>query len=82
MGATLKVRFGIHKKAAQASHMRGLHEPDYTDHPAPDGFAPVVKAVETLAETGDFHVTTIGDHLPNENEIRENTGRRTSFSRR
>jgi len=36
--------------------------------------APVVKAVETLAETGDFHVTTIGDNLPNENEIREKYG--------
>src|SRR5262249_49414607 len=29
---------------------------------------PVVKAVEVLIETGDFHVTTIGDNLPNENE--------------
>ena len=35
---------------------------------------PVVKAVETLIETGDFHVTTIGDNLPNENEIREKYG--------
>ena len=25
-------------------------------------------------ETGDFHVTTIGDNLPNENEIREKYG--------
>ena len=32
---------------------------------------PTVKAVETLIETGDFHVNTIGDNLPNENEIRE-----------
>ena len=36
--------------------------------------APVVKAVETLIETGDFHVTTIGDNLPNENEVREKYG--------
>ena len=36
--------------------------------------SPVVKAVETLAETGDFHVTTIGDNLPNENQIRERYG--------
>jgi dipeptidyl-peptidase-3 len=35
---------------------------------------PVVKAVESLIETGDFHVTTIGDNLPNENEIREKYG--------
>ena len=35
---------------------------------------PVVKAVETLIETGDFGVTTIGDNLPNENQIREKYG--------
>ena len=35
---------------------------------------PVVKAVETLIETGDFNVTTIGDNLPNENEIHEKYG--------
>ena len=35
---------------------------------------PVVKAVEVVIETGDFHVTTIGDNLPNENEIREKYG--------
>jgi dipeptidyl-peptidase-3 len=35
---------------------------------------PVIKAVEVLIETGDFHVTTIGDNLPNENEIHEMYG--------
>ncbi len=35
---------------------------------------PVVKAVETLIETGDFNVTTIGDNLPNEDEIHEKYG--------
>ncbi len=30
--------------------------------------------METLIETGDFHVNTIGDNLPNENEIREKYG--------
>lgn len=35
---------------------------------------PLAKAVETLIETGDFHVTTIGDNLPNEREIREKYG--------
>ena len=35
---------------------------------------PVVKAVQVLVETGDFHVTTVGDNLPNENEIHEKYG--------
>jgi dipeptidyl-peptidase-3 len=35
---------------------------------------PLAKAVETVVETGDFHATTIGDNLPNENEIREKYG--------
>jgi dipeptidyl-peptidase-3 len=35
---------------------------------------PVVKAIETLVETGDFGVTTIGDNLPNENQIHEKYG--------
>ena len=36
--------------------------------------APLVKAIETLVETGDFPVTTIGDNLPNENAIHEKYG--------
>ncbi|MBV9434916.1 MAG: peptidase [Acidobacteria bacterium] len=35
---------------------------------------PVVKAIETLVETGDFSVLTVGDNLPNENEIHEKYG--------
>ncbi|HEV3141963.1 MAG TPA: hypothetical protein VGY57_15665, partial [Vicinamibacterales bacterium] len=35
---------------------------------------PVVKAIEALIETGDFHVTTVGDNLPNENAIHEQYG--------
>jgi len=35
---------------------------------------PVVKAIETLVETGDFSVGTVGDNLPNENEIHEKFG--------
>ena len=35
---------------------------------------PLAKAVETMVETGDFHVTTVGDNLPNENEIHEKYG--------
>jgi len=33
-----------------------------------------VKAIETIVETGDFSVGTIGDNLPNENEIHEKYG--------
>lgn len=35
---------------------------------------PLAKAVEAMIETGDFHVTTTGDNLPNENEIHEKYG--------
>ena len=35
---------------------------------------PVVKAVEVLIETGDFHVNTIGVNLPNEQEIHQKYG--------
>ena len=35
---------------------------------------PLAKAVEALIETGDFHVTTVGDNLPNENEVHEKYG--------
>src|SRR5207253_2725461 len=35
---------------------------------------PKAKAVETVIETGDFHVSTVGDNLPNENEIHEKYG--------
>jgi dipeptidyl-peptidase-3 len=35
---------------------------------------PLAKAVETVIETGDFQVSTIGDNLPNESEIHEKYG--------
>lgn len=35
---------------------------------------PVAKAIETVIETGDFHVTTVGDNLPNEDQIHEKYG--------
>lgn len=35
---------------------------------------PVAKAIDTVIETGDFHVTTIGDNLPNEDEIHAKYG--------
>ncbi|HKI04718.1 MAG TPA: hypothetical protein VKK31_22245 [Thermoanaerobaculia bacterium] len=39
-----------------------------------DAKPPVGKAIETLVASGDFHVTTIGDNLPNEQDIREKYG--------
>jgi len=35
---------------------------------------PIVNADEAIAETADFNVTTIGDNLPNEDEIHEKYG--------
>src|SRR4029077_8087703 len=35
---------------------------------------PLAKAVEAVIETGDFHVTTVGDNLPNEEEVHEKYG--------
>ncbi|HYL06221.1 MAG TPA: peptidase [Thermoanaerobaculia bacterium] len=35
---------------------------------------PVGKAIEVVIETGDFSVGTIGDNLPNEQEVREKYG--------
>ncbi|MGB8510224.1 MAG: hypothetical protein WCD76_17730 [Pyrinomonadaceae bacterium] len=40
---------------------------------------PVAMAVEALTETGDFNITTIGDNLPNENEIHEKYGTKNFF---
>ena len=40
---------------------------------------PQAKAVETIVETGDFGVTTVGDNLPNENEIHEKYGTKSFF---
>lgn len=41
--------------------------------------APVAMAVEAIAENGDFGITTIGDNLPNENEIHEKYGTKNFF---
>jgi dipeptidyl-peptidase-3 len=54
----------------------------YFEHKAPweerfkklDVKPPVAKAIETLIASGDFHVSTIGDNLPNEQDIREKYG--------
>ncbi|HLY17620.1 MAG TPA: hypothetical protein VKR61_10375 [Bryobacteraceae bacterium] len=69
--------------AALAGRMRKLSEnAQYFEDHAPwlpqykmQGVKPpVAKAVEALIETGDFHVTTVGDNLPNENEVHEKYG--------
>ena len=41
--------------------------------------APVAMAVEAVSETGDFGITTVGDNLPNENEIHEKFGTKNFF---
>ena len=54
----------------------------YFEHKAPweerfkklDVKPPVGKAIETLITSGDFHVGTIGDNLPNEQDVREKYG--------
>jgi dipeptidyl-peptidase-3 len=45
-----------------------------TEYKKRDFTPPVVKAVEVLIETGDFHVGTIGVNLPNEQEIHAQFG--------
>jgi dipeptidyl-peptidase-3 len=40
---------------------------------------PVGKAIETIVASGDFHVTTIGDNLPNEQDVRERYGTKSLF---
>ncbi|HEY0513591.1 MAG TPA: peptidase M49 [Thermoanaerobaculia bacterium] len=40
---------------------------------------PVGKAIETVVASGDFHVTTIGDNLPNEQDVRERYGTKSLF---
>ncbi len=54
----------------------------YFEHKAPweerfkklDVKPPVGKAIETLIASGDFRVSTIGDNLPNEQDVREKYG--------
>src|SRR6476659_6575972 len=41
--------------------------------------APVAMAVESIAENGDFNISTVGDNLPNENEIHEKYGTKNFF---
>ncbi|HEV2687985.1 MAG TPA: hypothetical protein VGV35_05510, partial [Bryobacteraceae bacterium] len=61
------------KLAANAQYFED-HAPWLPEYKKQGVKPPLAKAVETLAETGDFHVTTTGDNLPNEDEIHEKYG--------
>jgi dipeptidyl-peptidase-3 len=61
-------------KMAENAEYFEQHEPWDVKYKKTQFTPPSVKAVETLIETGDFHVNTIGDNLPNENPIREKFG--------
>ena len=61
------------KLAANAQYFED-HAPWLAQYKKKDVKPPLAKAVETVIETGDFHVSTVGDNLPNENEIREKYG--------
>ena len=63
----------ILKIAANAQYFED-HAPWLAQYKKQGVTPPIAKAIETIVETGDFHVTTIGDNLPNEDEIREKIG--------
>jgi dipeptidyl-peptidase III len=68
-----KVSTAIGKIAANAQYFedRAPWDPRYKKQGVKP---PIANAVETTIETGDFHVTTIGDNLPNEDEIHAKYG--------
>ncbi len=68
-----KLNQAMLKLAANAQYFED-HAPWLPQYKKQGVKPPLAKAVETLIETGDFLVTTIGDNLPNENEIREKYG--------
>jgi len=61
------------KIAANAQYFED-HAPWDTQYKKQGVKPPAAKAVEALIETGDFHVNTVGDNLPNENEIHQKYG--------
>jgi dipeptidyl-peptidase III len=61
------------KVAANAQYFED-HAPWLAQYKKQGVKPPLAKAVETVIETGDFHANTVGDNLPNENEIREKYG--------
>jgi dipeptidyl-peptidase III len=63
----------MHKLAAEAAYFE--QKAPWDAKYKKQSFAPpVIKAIETLIETGDFEVNTVGDNLPNENMIKERYG--------
>ncbi len=65
---------GLMVKLAQNAQYFEDHAPWLPQYKKQGVKPPLAKAVETVIETGDFHVSTVGDNLPNENEIREKYG--------
>lgn len=59
--------------AANAGYFE-QHAPWLEQYKNPNPKPPVVNATETVIETGTFAVNTIGDNLPNEDEIHEKYG--------
>ena len=59
--------------AANAGYFE-QHAPWLDQYKNPNPKPPVVNATETLIESGTFAVNTIGDNLPNEDEIHEKYG--------
>ncbi len=68
-----KLSASMLKIAANASYFEALAPWD-ARYKQQNARPPVAKAVETVIETGDFHVSTIGDNLPNENEVHQKYG--------
>ncbi|HEY2014365.1 MAG TPA: hypothetical protein VGH38_12735 [Bryobacteraceae bacterium] len=68
-----KVNELMSKLAANAQYFED-HAPWAPQYKKQGVKPPLAKAVEIVIETGDFHVNTVGDNLPNENEIREKYG--------
>jgi dipeptidyl-peptidase-3 len=68
-----KLSAAIHKIAANAQYFEGK-APWAELYKNKTVKPPTAKAVETTVLTGDFHVTTTGDNLPNEDEIRAKYG--------
>jgi dipeptidyl-peptidase-3 len=68
-----KLSASMRKIAANASYFEGRAPWDAL-YKQQNAQPPVAKAVETVVETGDFHVSTIGDNLPNEDEVHQKYG--------
>jgi len=64
----------VMKKLAGAAQYFEKSAPWRDEFKNPRVTPPVAKAVETIVETGDFSVTTVGDNLPNEVEIHDRFG--------